>query len=263
SRSSARFVDPLWQYQMELFRPSLRRLQTRGQVGNDLSSTEQDRINEFLRSDDGRTFVQALNDQQVERKWQAVGEPLSEIGWLQNLNRTHPGEAAEIVAVTSKLYNQNQSRGTLLVDTLKQSTGMTPDSVRDWVGNQGINDLNPDVRAAITSGRDATARGVGLVNALELGQGQGSEEWRTQVREANNPALARGFNSEPSLQLFDAMFRDPANGARILARMDTQTPGTPLAISGGNELARAEISQVRVDRQGHLSVTDPAGEVHT
>ncbi|MEA5126538.1 hypothetical protein, partial [Xanthomonas floridensis] len=24
SRSSARFVDPLWQYQMELFRPSLR-----------------------------------------------------------------------------------------------------------------------------------------------------------------------------------------------------------------------------------------------
>ncbi|USJ01765.1 hypothetical protein MUG10_06210 [Xanthomonas prunicola] len=136
----------------------LRRLQTRGQVGNDLSTTEQDRLNEFLRSDDGRMFVQALNDQQVERKWQAVGEPLSEIGWLQNLNRTHPGEAAEIVAVTSKLYNQNQARGALLVDTLHQSTGMTPDSVRDWVGNQGINGLNPAARAAITSGRDATAR---------------------------------------------------------------------------------------------------------
>ncbi|MCC4603085.1 XVIPCD domain-containing protein [Xanthomonas campestris] len=241
----------------------LRRLQTRGQVGNDLSASEQDRLNAFLRSDDGRMFVQALNDQQVERKWQAVGEPLSEVSWLQNLNRTHPGEAAEIVAVTSKLYNQNQARGALLVDTLQQSTGMTSDSVRNWVGTQGINGLNPAARAAITSGRDATARGVGLVNALELGQGQGSEEWRTQVREAHNPALARGFNSEPSLQLFDAMFRDPANGARILARMDAQTPGTPLAISGENELARAEISEVRVDRQGHLSVTDPAGEVHT
>ncbi|MGW8274111.1 hypothetical protein [Xanthomonas axonopodis] len=38
----------------------LRRLQTRGQVGNDLSAKEQDRLNEFLRSDDGRMFVQDL-----------------------------------------------------------------------------------------------------------------------------------------------------------------------------------------------------------
>ncbi|WP_164677977.1 hypothetical protein, partial [Xanthomonas citri] len=93
----------------------LRRLQTRGQVGNDLSAKEQDRLNEFLRSDDGRMFVQDLNAQQVERKWQAVGQPLSEIGWLRDLNRTYPDEAAEIVAVTSKLYNQNQARGELLV----------------------------------------------------------------------------------------------------------------------------------------------------
>ncbi|OOW85327.1 hypothetical protein Xvtf_16730 [Xanthomonas campestris pv. vitistrifoliae] len=105
----------------------LRRLQTRGQVGNDLSAKEQDRLNEFLRSDDGRMFVQDLNAQQVERKWQAVGQPLSEIGWLRDLNRTYPDEAAEIVAVTSKLYNQNQARGELLVGTLQQSTGMTPE----------------------------------------------------------------------------------------------------------------------------------------
>ncbi|AJD67353.1 hypothetical protein GUF72_01925 [Xanthomonas citri pv. citri] len=240
----------------------LRRLQTRGQVGNDLSAKEQDRLNEFLRSDDGRMFVQDLNAQQVERKWQAVGQPLSEIGWLRDLNRTYPDEAAEIVAVTSKLYNQNQARGELLVGTLQQSTGMTPESVREWIGNQGINGLNPAARAAITSGRDATVRGVSLVNALELGSGPGSEEWRTQVGDANNPALARGFNSEPSLQLFDAMLRDPVIGARILGRMDTEAAGPPLVIAGANELARAEISQVRVDRQGHLSVTDPSGEMH-
>ncbi|QQK66782.1 hypothetical protein G3566_03895 [Xanthomonas citri] len=75
--------------------------------------------------------------------------------------------------------------------------------------------------------------------------------------------MSRGFNSEPSLQLFDAMLRDPVNGARILDRMDAETPGPPLTITGGNELARAEISQVRVNRQGHLSVIDTAGEVHT
>ncbi|CEJ49393.1 hypothetical protein XAB3213_740003 [Xanthomonas citri pv. bilvae] len=74
--------------------------------------------------------------------------------------------------------------------------------------------------------------------------------------------MARGFNSEPSLQLFDAMLRDPVIGARILGRMDTEAAGPPLVIAGANELARAEISQVRVDRQGHLSVTDPSGEMH-
>ncbi|QOY20655.1 hypothetical protein FYK61_03915 [Xanthomonas citri] len=152
----------------------LRRLQTRGQVGNDLSAREQDRLNAFLRSDEGRMFVQDLNAQQVERKWQAVGQPLSAITWMRDLNRTHPDEAAEIVAVTSKLYNQNQARGALLVDTLQQSAGMTSDGVREWIGNQGINGLNPAARAAITSGRDATVRGVSLVNALELGQGQSS-----------------------------------------------------------------------------------------
>ncbi|MEQ7665076.1 hypothetical protein [Xanthomonas nasturtii] len=175
----------------------LQRLQTPGQVGNDLSTVEQDRLNEFLRSDDGRTFVQGLNDQQVDRKWEAVGQPLSQIIWLQDLNRDHPESAAAIVAVTSKLYNQNQARGALLVESLQQSDGMTTDAVREWIGNQGINGLNPAARAAIVSGRDATLRGVGLVNALELGQGQGSEEWQSKVREADNPALAQGFNNEP------------------------------------------------------------------
>lgn len=42
--------------------------------------------------------------------------------------------------------------------------------------------------------------------------------------------------------------------------MDTEAAGPPLVIAGANELARAEISQVRVDRQGHLSVTDPSGK---
>ncbi|MDV2453089.1 XVIPCD domain-containing protein [Xanthomonas hortorum] len=241
----------------------LQRLQTPGQVGNDLSTAEQDRLNEFLRSDDGRTFVQGLNDQQVDRKWEAVGQPLSQIIWLQNLNRDHPESAAAIVAVTSKLYNQNQARGALLVESLQQSDGMTADAVREWIGNQGINGLNPAARAAIVSGRDATLRGVGLVNALELGQGQGSEEWQSKVREADNPALAQGFNNEPSLQLFDAMLRDPVNGSRILDRMDERTSGPILTITGRNELAREEISQVRVDREGSLSVTNPSGEIHT
>ncbi|MBB5866610.1 hypothetical protein [Xanthomonas sp. 3058] len=258
----AEWATPQQQFNQEEQTNLLQRLQTRGQVGNDLSAAEQDRLNEFLRSDAGRTFVQGLNDQQVDRKWQAVGQPLSQISWLQDLNRDHPEQAAAIVAVTSKLFNQNQARGALLVESLQQSNGMTADTVSAWIGNQGINGLNPAARAAIVSGRDATLQGVNLVNALELGQGQGSEEWRSKIRESNNPALAQGFNNDPSLQLFDAMLRDPANGSRILARMDERTPGPALTIAGRNELAREEISQVRVDREGSLSVTTPSGDIH-
>jgi hypothetical protein len=241
----------------------LRRLQTRGQVGNDLTSGELDRLNGFLRSDDGRTYVQQLNDQQVERKWEAVGQPLSQVEWLQDLNRDHPEEAAKIVAMASKLYNQNQIRGGLLLENLQQSDGMTADGVRDWISDQGINGLNPAARAAIVSGRDATLRGVELVNALEQGQGAAGREWRDQVRAASNTALAEGFSRSASLQLYDAMLRDPVTGMRVLSRMDERAPGAALTIAGNDALAREEISRVRVDREGSLTVTSPSGEVHT
>jgi hypothetical protein len=203
----------------------LRRLQTRGQEGNVLSDVEQTRLNGFLRSDPGRTFVQGLNDQQVERKWQAVGQPLSELGWLQDLNREHPEEAAKIVAMAAKLYNQNQVHGALLVENLQQTEGMSATEVRDWIGAQGVNGLNPAARSAIVSGRDATLVGVSLVNALELGDGAGARQWNVEVRMPGNFALTEGFNTNPNLQMFDAMLRDPSNGASVLSRMDETRAG--------------------------------------
>ncbi len=191
-----------------------------------------------------------------------MGQPLSQVGWLQDLNRDQPAEAAKIVAMASKLYNQNQVRGGLLMQNLQQSNGMTAEGVRDWIGDQGIDGLNPAAQAAIVSGRDATLRGVGLVNALEQGQGSSGTEWRAQVREPDNAALAEGFNRNPSLQLFDAMLRDPTTGARVLSRMDTRAAGPVLTIAGGNALAREEVARVDVDREGSLSVTSPSGEAH-
>ncbi|WP_369943055.1 XVIPCD domain-containing protein [Xanthomonas medicagonis] len=260
-RQYAQWASPQKQFTEEESADLLQRLQTRGQEGNALSATEQARLNEFLRSDPGRTFVQDLNDQQVERKWQAVGEPLARIAWLQDLNREHPEDVAKIVAMAGKLYNQNQARGALLVESLQQSDGMTANEVRDWIGAQGINGLNPAARSAIVSGRDATLLGVGLVNALELGDGAGAQQWHDEVRVAGNTALAEGFNGNPSLQMFDALLRDPANGARVLSRMDDVRTGPALTIQGGSELARLEISRLHVDREGGLSVTSPSGDL--
>lgn len=41
------------------------RLQTRGQSGNELTATERERLNGYLRSDEGRAFVQTLDAQQL------------------------------------------------------------------------------------------------------------------------------------------------------------------------------------------------------
>jgi len=95
------------------------RLRTRGQTDNALTQEEKSKLDTFLRSDDGRLFVGELNQSQVARKWQNVGRPLSEINWLNELGRTNPTEAAEIIAVTSKLYNQNEIRGQRLIDHLE------------------------------------------------------------------------------------------------------------------------------------------------
>ena len=135
------------------------RLRTRGQVGNSLTAEERTNLDGFLRSDEGRAFVGELDRQQIERKWDNVGQPLSGIQWLQNLNETSPGQAAEIVAMTSKLYNQNEVRGGRLIEHL-QENALTSAQTSDWIGDQGIEGLNAMARSAIVAGRDKALVGT-------------------------------------------------------------------------------------------------------
>lgn len=236
------------------------RLQTRGQVGNALTADEQSRMNAYLRSDSGREFVDSLNREQIDRKWTNVGEPLSEIPWLQRLSARDPQEAAEIVALTSKLFNQNENRGGQLLRHLQQQQQeMTADQTYAWIGDQGVRGLNTAATAAILSGRDAALSGVRLMNQLETGDGQLSRLWREQVHANGNVGMTQGFNTNPSVQLFDAMMRNPAAGERIVATIDEQAAARPVVIQGINALAREEISRTELNRQGELTVRGPDG----
>ena len=234
------------------------RLQTRGQVGNALTADEQSRLNAYLRSDPGREFVESLNREQIDRKWTNVGEPLSEIPWLQRLSARDPQQAAEIVAMTSKLYNQNENRGGQLIRHLQQQE-ITSDQTYAWIGNDGVRGLNPAATAAIRSGRDAALSGIRLMNELEMSDGQLGRLWREQVHDNANVGLNQDFNTNPTVQLFDAMMRNPGAGARIFDAIDERAAATPVVIQGINDLARLEISRTELNRQGELSVRTPEG----
>lgn len=235
-----------------------RRLQTRGQVGNALTADEQTRLNTYLRSDPGREFVDTLNREQIERKWENVGQPLSQIGWLQRLSTRDPEQAAEIVAMTSKLYNQNENKGGQLVRHLQQNE-LSSDQTYNWIGNEGVQRLNPAATAAILSGRDGALAGIRLMNALETGDGQLSRAWRDTVHTNGNVGLTQNFNTDANVQLFDAMMRNPASGERIRAMTEDGVPAQRTVISGINALARQEIARTELSQQGVLTVRSPAG----
>lgn len=235
------------------------RLRTPGQAGNALSDVEQSRLGSYLRSDPGRQFVEGLNQQQISLKWDNVAVPLSEIPWLQRLRQANASEATEIVAMTSKLYNQNPSRAEKLIEHLRTHES-TSAQTAGWIGNEGIDGLKPAARSAIVGGRDKALAGARLFSTLELSEGRVGDAWREQVHTLGNPGLSGGFSSNPNVQLLDGMMRNPGAGAAILRHVDGGHPAQATDISGATTAARLEMAHVRQDRSGRLRVDSPSGD---
>lgn len=239
----------------------IRRLQTPGQSGNALTSEEQSRLNDYLRSDTGRELVSSLNQEQIEKKWQNVGEPLSRIEWLRDLRESDPAQATEIVAQTMKLYNQNEVRGERLLTHL-QNNELSASETRDWIGTQGIKELIPDARQAIVTGRDNAIAGARLMNALELGDGRLAQAWQREIHERGNPSLYEGFNHNPEVQLLDGMMRSPIAGRTILDYVDNGQPARSAVIRAARPEAAREMSRVELTREGELTVTSPSADTY-
>lgn len=237
-----------------------RRLQTRGQAGNALAGAEQSRLNEYLRSDPGRELVSSLNQEQIDKKWQNVGEPLSRIEWLRDLRQADPAQVTEIVAQAMKLYNQNELRGERLITHL-QNNELNAAETRDWIGSQGISGLSPAARQAIVTGRDNAIAGAQLMSALELGEGRLAQAWQREVHEMGNSSLYEGFNSNPYVQLLDAMMRSPAAGRTIFDHVDNDQPPRGVSIRAARPNAALEMSRVELGRTGDLTVTSPNADI--
>lgn len=252
-RRYAQWASPAQRFAPAAEAALLERLQTRGATGNALEAGEKARLDGFLRSDAGRMFVDELNARQIDAKWERVGSRLAAIPALQEMNRDRPGDAARVVTMVTKLFNQNEVRGARLVDHLERADEVDPTAVRQWIESEGVRGLRPSARDAILSGRDAADRGALLVSALETGEGALARQWRASVRDAANPSLSRGFNESPALQLFDAMLRSPVEGQRVLAMIDGGQRVRPLRIVPLAQ-SREEVSRVSVLEAGSLAV---------
>jgi hypothetical protein len=209
------------------------RLKTPGQTGNALTSVEQGRLNGFLRSDPGRAFVAELDGSQMQRKWDNVGEPLSRMDWLQKLGQEHPDEANKIVAMTAKLFNQNETRGGRLLDHLRDHP-MSAEQTRDWIRSTGVAGLNAAAQSAIRSGCDNALQGAELLSRIEGSGTLAGSAWNAEVVQRGNPSLSRDFSTNPNAQLLDKMFRDPGNGDVLLDKMERGT-ASPFRIAGTGE----------------------------
>lgn len=233
------------------------RLQRRGQSGNALDEQEKARLDAYLRSGDGRIFVDGLNTEQLDYKWREIGNPLAATEWLATLQESDPAQVVEIMSMANKLFNQNEIRGRRLRDHLLENPS-TSGSVREWIGNEGIAGLNPAARKAILSGRDQALAGARLLNALQSGDSLLSDRWREIVHRGDH-TLARGFEFNHDLQLFDAMLRHPTNGLRLLRQVEGAHAPRDLGIRGINALSRLEMATVHADAAGGIAVTTTRG----
>lgn len=234
------------------------RLKTPGQRGNALSNEEQERINAYLRSDTGREFVNGLDREQIAYKWEKVGRPLSQIQWLQEMSQADPAQAAEIVAMASKRFNQGETRGRELIRHLQENE-TTSLELSNWI--DAVSARPPANRDALLSGRDGALKAVRLVSALELGDGTLSRQWREEVHINGNVGLTQDFNHDITAQLFDGMMRSPSAGAHILAAIDDGHPARPVVIVGTRN-AQSEMARIELDRTGTLTLRDTRGIEH-
>ena len=218
---------------------------------------EQERLNSYLRSE--RAASSSTRSSRADRVQMGQGRRAAFQGEMAaGSGGDQPAAVGEIVAMTSKLFNQNETRGARLLQQLL-STETTSEAVEHWIGSTGIEGLNPQARKAIVSGRDSALAGIRLMNAMEMGDGPLSTRWRDVVYSNGDAALAHGFNINPELQLFDAMMRNPGQGARIFRQVELGLPSGPATSSGVNKLARLEMARVELDIAGTLAVTGPRG----
>lgn len=170
-----------------------------------------------------------------------------------------------------EMYKWLRSGARLKVQVAQNMQAATPDiglspelhlcvTVRAWIGSQGIEGLKPSARSAIVSGRDGTLAGIRLMNDLELGDGRLSQAWHQEVHVRGNVGLTQEFNTNPNIQLFDGMMRNPIAGTRIFATVDENVPAHVAVISGINAEARLEMARIEQDRNGVLTVESPNGD---
>lgn len=253
-------AHPRDRYDQEGYKRVLTALQTPGNPKS-LTALDQDRLNSYFRTEQGRASVDAFCQKQMEMKWESIGKPLARTKWLQDLANTDPGQATEIVAMATKMFNQGEVRGQRLVNRIT-SAPITPDGIGQWLETHEYPKVKlASGRDAYRSGQAAARTGARLFHALETSDGPLGNAWKQQVHGKHNPSLLTELKTDPELQLFDMMFRNPQKGRAILDIVDKQLPSRNISIAPRSP-ARFEAARIRLMEDRTLHIESPSGHVH-
>lgn len=134
-------------------------------AGADIDSTFKARLNTYLATDAGQSFVHGLDEKQVARLMENVAKPLKQIPFYQSAGSE---EQAKIFAVTAKAYNQSENLGGEILTEMGRHQITSLAGISDKIGTFVKRDPHrPDRPTYMETGRDAALQGAALFNALQ------------------------------------------------------------------------------------------------
>ncbi len=231
-----------------------------GFSGERLDSNVANKLNSFLESSEGRSWVTQQDEARFTEKYSRLIEPITQSSVFQGMQQD---QATILLARIAKAFNQNN----ILGDKLKQQflAGEMDNDNFDSVLQATMIEQNAEARlrtpprgfvsiSAIDKGQNSLVDGgsTDLYLRLQNDQGAWGERWRSL--QSRDPGFLNGNSSDPDARLFDVLFRDPIRGTQILNKVD--------AISSSNQpqllvLTRSSgAALVAVDKFGNLYVQD-------
>ncbi|MFZ5656231.1 MAG: XVIPCD domain-containing protein [Pseudomonadota bacterium] len=195
---------------------------------------DRSRLNRFLASDDGRTFVHGLDREHVEGVAHVDAVQGNRDSALERLQRTplyrngSDEDQAALAALFMKLQNQSGQRYVpRLLTGIEQGTLASPDAVKAAIDGLLPNAANGNVDY-IQSGADNTLRGVGVFNALRAAD-RGNPLARAWAAVAADPLIGpvaahANDRNDPTLGLqYDtvrSLFLTPEASQRMIRALD-------------------------------------------
>jgi len=220
---------------------------------------DRSRINRFLASDAGRTFVHGLDAEHVSGVTdtdEVVGNRDSALERLQRLHLYRNGtgdEQAQLAGMIMKLQNQAGGRHWPgLLDRVEAGTLASPDDVKT-----AINGLLPDQRNGdsdyLQSGADNTLRGIEVLNALRGADPESplSRAWtNVSANPLIGPVAAHQPNAENPHLGFEydtvrSLFLTPESSRRFIEALDrggSLAEGNPQPQANGRRQAGFYVS---------------------
>ncbi|NUO75743.1 MAG: hypothetical protein HOQ32_06985, partial [Lysobacter sp.] len=126
--------------------------------GRDVDATVRTRLDSFLASDAGVTWVHDRDVAQVDKLMDRAIAPLQR----SQLYRDASGDdQVRLTAMVAKVYNQNENQARPILSALERGQYRSVDAVSDAIGA-----LNPSATDYFQTGRDKALHGADVVNAL-------------------------------------------------------------------------------------------------